>query len=402
MDQEEIVRLCASLSLKSKEETLWSIRDTLKDSAGRKLDLCLVGKVLTNKHINREAFRTVMPKVWQTTLGVEVVQDNTFLFYFHNQGDRFRIFSGGPWSFDNSLLVLEKPLGLGDVASLAFNRVDFWIQIPNALLLCMTKEMGEFIGQLIGNLKDIDVGSTGEYFGKYMRLKMEVDVSKPLKRFLRLELEKGKESILLLRYEKLPEYCFHCGIVGHSYQKCGQRRDVDIGVTKEFEFGAWMRASDPSGRNNSAGLYRYRGDGVKTNTSGARAHNGGQNRSVVAGVCNGQVSKEGVIVGQGDKGAEVLNAGVSYMQVVNVVTQNNVENSEGVHVGINNVERGLGGQSHGEGETPLRDVTRNVDESEGRKKKGKWKRWARKGGVRGEGSDIGFRPEKRGQVRSLI
>ncbi|TXG50932.1 hypothetical protein EZV62_023456 [Acer yangbiense] len=180
MDQEEIARLCASLSLKSKQEKLWSVRETLKDSVGKKIDLCLVGK-----------------------------------------GDRFQVLSGGPWVFDNSLLVLEKSSGLGNVASLAFNRVAFWIQIPNAPLMCMTKEMGEFIGQLIGDLKDIDVGSTWECFGKYMRLRVELDVSKPLKRFLRLELEKGKESISLLRYEKLPEYCYHCAIVGHSYQEYG-------------------------------------------------------------------------------------------------------------------------------------------------------------------------------------
>ena len=204
MDPEEIARLCASLSSRSQEEKLWSVRDALKDSVGKKLDLCLVGKVLSNKYINREAFRAVIPKIWQTTLDVEVVQDNTFLFYFRNQGDRLRILSGGPWSFDNCLLVLEKPSRVGNIASLAFNQATFWIQIPLAPLLCMTKEMGEFVGQLIRELRDIDVGMTGECFGKYKHLKVDLDVSKPLKRFMRLELEIGKESILLLWYEKLP------------------------------------------------------------------------------------------------------------------------------------------------------------------------------------------------------
>ncbi|TXG66887.1 hypothetical protein EZV62_008162 [Acer yangbiense] len=423
MDQEEIARLCASLSLQNKDETLWSVRETLKDSAGRKLDLCLVGKVLTNKHVNREAFRTVMPKIWQTTLDVEVVQDNTFLFYFRNQGDRFWILSGGPWTFDNCLLVLEKPSGVRDIISLAFNRVAFWLQIPNAPLLCMTKEMGEFIGHLIGELRDIDVGITGECFGKYMRLKVAVDVSKPLKRFLRLELEKGKESILLLRYEKLPEYCFHCGIIGHSYQDCGQRRGEDIGGSKDFEYGPWMRASDPPGRNNVTGSYRLRGEGSKSGFGGARFHNGGHSRKEeswrsrrvsvnspvypteeregsaqdtgAAGAVSDQTVKGGVGTLQGTTVAAVIINGDNNMQVETLNCTHNVKNSVGLHAEVANVGRGLGdevGASH-------IIASGTVEESVGliKKGKGKWKRWAREGGVRGRGSDEVFRGgEERG------
>lgn len=97
-----------------------------------------------------------------------MVQDNTYLFYFRNQGDRFRVLLGGPWSFDNCLLVLEKLLGVGEIARLPFNRVVFWVQIINAPLLCMTKEMGEFIGcclgefigHCLGDLVDTDMGVT--------------------------------------------------------------------------------------------------------------------------------------------------------------------------------------------------------------------------------------------------
>ncbi|TXG63892.1 hypothetical protein EZV62_010886 [Acer yangbiense] len=260
MDPEEISKLCASLSIHSQDEKLWSVRDTLKESAGRKLDLCLVGKVLSNKHVNMEAFRAVIPKIWQTKLEIEVVQDNTFLFYFRNQGDRFRALAGGPWSFDNSLLVLDKLSGIGDIAKLGFNRVVFWVQIPNAPLLCMTREMGEFIGQLIGELVDIDVGVTGECFGKYMHLKVAIDVSKPLKRFLILELVKGEEYLLLLRYEKLPEYCFHYGIIGHSHQECHNKKDSRA-ASLEFDFDPWLRATSLPGQIKNAGQQqRYRGE----------------------------------------------------------------------------------------------------------------------------------------------
>ncbi|TXG54132.1 hypothetical protein EZV62_019388 [Acer yangbiense] len=270
MDFDEISRLCASLSIKGKDEKLWSVKDTLTEAASKKLELCLVGKILSTKHINREAFRAVIPRIWQTNLGIEVVQDNIFLFYFHNQGEHFCILSGDPWSFDNCLLVLEKPSGVGEVTRLGFNRVAFWIQVINAPLLYMTKKMGEFIRRLIGELVDMDVGVTGECFGKYMRLRVMIDVVKPLKRFLRLELHKGEESMLLLRYEKLSEYCFHCGIIGHSYLECdcGQgngRRDIGA----NFDFGPWLRVSSPPGQNKPSGNHRFRGEN-SSNGGGSR------------------------------------------------------------------------------------------------------------------------------------
>ncbi|KAK3218379.1 hypothetical protein Dsin_012349 [Dipteronia sinensis] len=152
--------------------------------------------------------------------------------------------------------------GVGNISNLDFKRVKFWIQIPNAPLLCMANEMSKYLGQLIGELVDIDVGVTGECFGKYMWIKVAIDVSKPLKRFLRVELlNKGEESLLLLRYEKLPEYCFHCGIIGHFHQECHNRKEGDMrGFDMDFDYGPWMRALSPPGQNRMATQYRSRGE----------------------------------------------------------------------------------------------------------------------------------------------
>jgi hypothetical protein len=129
----------------------------------------------------------------------------------------------------------------------------------------MTKEMGEFVGQLIGELVDMDVGVTCECFGKYMRLRVMIDVAKSLKRFLRLELKKGEETTLLWRYEKLPEYCFQYGIIRHSYLKCHYgKEDGRRDVVSDFDFGPWLRASSPSGQHKSNGHYRFQGENSST------------------------------------------------------------------------------------------------------------------------------------------
>lgn len=75
----------------------------------------LVGKILTNKKVNMEAFKAVIHDVRKTVkiVTIECVGDNLFLFKFNFDGDKKRVFASGPWSFKNTIIVLKKLKGLG-------------------------------------------------------------------------------------------------------------------------------------------------------------------------------------------------------------------------------------------------------------------------------------------------
>ncbi|KAL5737742.1 hypothetical protein ACOSP7_030503 [Xanthoceras sorbifolium] len=81
-------------------------------------------------------------------------------------------------------------------------------------------------------------------------------IAAPLQvRYLRVDLSgSGEETIMLLRYECLPEYCFGCGKIGHAVRICPLVLDVDAGRLKQEEYGAWLRASSPTRRNTSAAM----------------------------------------------------------------------------------------------------------------------------------------------------
>ncbi|KAL5757455.1 hypothetical protein ACOSP7_020066 [Xanthoceras sorbifolium] len=69
-------------------------------------------------------------------------------------------------------------------------------------------------------------------------------INYPLKHCLKIDIGTNKEILLLLRYERLPDHCFHCGMLGHTLRECVEatkkKRDVDQ------SFGAWLRASSPT------------------------------------------------------------------------------------------------------------------------------------------------------------
>ncbi|KAI9192043.1 hypothetical protein LWI28_017501 [Acer negundo] len=93
------------------------------------------------------------------TQGVEIkaVEGNVFAFYFKNNADRRHILARGPWSFNSSIIAFEELIGTGDIRSMKFSKVEFWVQIHNLPLLCMPREVRKFLGKMIREVKEVDL-----------------------------------------------------------------------------------------------------------------------------------------------------------------------------------------------------------------------------------------------------
>ncbi|KAK3232375.1 hypothetical protein Dsin_004256 [Dipteronia sinensis] len=195
-------------------EGLVRILDTnLLANGGRRLSLCLVGKLLSKKLVNKEAFSNVMLSIWRVSEGVEIewIEGNFFSFHFKNLEDRKRILSGSLWSFDRAMMILEEPVGDGDIKTMSFKKLEFWIQIHNIPPLCMTEEIGIFLGRMIGEVRGIDLEAAKEAGGRFIRARVIIDVNVPLMRSIIVDLiGNGKITTMLLRYERLLDYCFKC------------------------------------------------------------------------------------------------------------------------------------------------------------------------------------------------
>ncbi|TXG60691.1 hypothetical protein EZV62_015264 [Acer yangbiense] len=193
MESEDISALCASLSINSRDGPTQLLNEKLMVEAKHRLSLCVMGKVLTSKRVNREAFMRVIRKIWQVRKGMEIksITGNTFTFHFRDAYNLERVMSCGPWSFDNALLAMERPIGKGTVESLKFNQADFSVQIHQVPLLCMTRGIGRFLGGMIGIVLEVDGGTLGDCVGKFMRVRVRVNIEKSLTRCLRVDIGDG-------------------------------------------------------------------------------------------------------------------------------------------------------------------------------------------------------------------
>lgn len=103
-----------------------------------------------------------------------------------------------------------------------------------------------------------------------------MNVTKPLKRRMKIKREGGTWSWINFKYERLATFCFVCGLLGHSERDCSI---VYANPGKEIDkaYGTWLRAP---GRNtkvnigarwlrNGGGGQQWTGDASRANFSGA-------------------------------------------------------------------------------------------------------------------------------------
>ncbi|KAL5762582.1 hypothetical protein ACOSP7_018846 [Xanthoceras sorbifolium] len=140
----------------------------------------------------------------------------------------------------------------------------------------MNKEVGLYLGVLIGKVNEIDASANGECLGKFIRVRVMINVLKPLKRGIRVAVRmKGIEDCnVLLCYKRLPNFCYYCGCLGHLIRYCTVN-DKGLVDDSDLRFSMWLRA--PSSRRSKVFGDRYKvskkeGEAVKTGVAVAQAN----------------------------------------------------------------------------------------------------------------------------------
>ena len=111
--------------------------------------------------------------------------------------------------------------------------------------------------------------------GNYIRVRVGIDLFKPLIHFTPLNLV-GKAMILLpVTYKMMDYFCEVCAILGHDMEECG-----DGILPPKKEYGKWMlakwRASVSNQRMGHGVNYSYSQQGRGPRGQRRRGHRGGR------------------------------------------------------------------------------------------------------------------------------
>ena len=72
----------------------------------------------------------------------------------------------------------------------------------------------------------------------FMRVRVALPVSKPLRQGGFIEDSNGERTWVKFKYGRLPVFCYYCGILGHDLRHCASHYAVEKqGVEADYQYG---------------------------------------------------------------------------------------------------------------------------------------------------------------------
>lgn len=204
-----------------------------------------------------------------------------FVAVLESKRDRDRIWDGSPWHVSKHAVILADFEECMRPDEVRFDRLQLWARVINLPYNLRDDSWGKEIA------KQIDMKASSVQFdhtGGYLRARVTIDVSKPLRRWILIDsARRQKQDLYDIQYENVPHFCFSCGRLGHSELYCPTpgKRDKN----GELPFGPNLRA--PEDRKKAFSGDSAQRDNASANTSKRESKN---SSNVAAGKSTAEVT----------------------------------------------------------------------------------------------------------------
>ncbi|KAL8543414.1 hypothetical protein ACS0TY_004086 [Phlomoides rotata] len=208
---------------------------------------CLIGRVATSKAFNVFGFLEAMNGAMAPLKGFEAreIDKNLFSFQFNSEEDMRVVLDREPWLFDKKVVILRELQRGEQPSTLTLNRATFWVRMYELPMAARTTGIVTLIAGKLGELLEIDASSLAG-FTRSVRVKIKMDLQKPLKGGIHLELREKQKLWIEFKYERLPSFCYLCGMLGHMRMECDLAEGLNIMMSiadEKLPFREWMKAS---------------------------------------------------------------------------------------------------------------------------------------------------------------
>ncbi|GAU41583.1 hypothetical protein TSUD_271920 [Trifolium subterraneum] len=180
----------------------------------------LVVKLL-GKKLGYNTMKAKLENVWKLTGGFELM-DVGYSYYmvkFDGEEDKNKVINGGPWMIFDHYLAVSLWSPKFNAATATIDKTMVWIRIPSLNLVYYDESVLWAVASMVGNLVKVDLHTLRVARGKFARMCVEVDLTKPVV---------GRVGIngdwYHVQYEGLHIICTQCGCYGHLLKDSGMKR----------------------------------------------------------------------------------------------------------------------------------------------------------------------------------
>ena len=104
---------------------------------------------------------------------------NLFQFKFQSEFDMNRIMRGGPWSFDNQLLLLQMWKKGMNVGNIRMESASLWVQIWGAPFEMISPQVAREVGSRLGEVEEVEWKKKKDDINMFMRVGLALPITKP-------------------------------------------------------------------------------------------------------------------------------------------------------------------------------------------------------------------------------
>ena len=220
--EHEVVNQLQNLQLTKVEEEDILIANMSRPDLIEECSLNLFGHLLTERHQNLQALKNTLRVAWKMGSDLRIIEvgNNILQFKFNSMFQLEWVERSGPWNFENNLLLLCRWKKGMTLTNILFSHSPFWVQVWGPPFELMSEEVGKNIGGKLGEVLEVDKCSLQIDQAKFIRIKVDLPIDKPLRKGGYINMEDGGRCWITFKYEQLPTFCFICGRLGHDNKHC--------------------------------------------------------------------------------------------------------------------------------------------------------------------------------------
>ena len=241
---EELETLWQKLKVTEEKEISISLGEECTKATNERGKYCLVLRVLSRRGIMLDALRKNIRMLWKPnkSLQLSVIEEELFLAEFEDERDKKRVMDMRLWHYEKQLVLLQEFEGEQDPKDIVLKWSPFWVKIYNLPLKSRTRETGRAIGASLGKVLDVDVANNGVQWGKYLRVRVEMDVTRKLIRGRKINIVGEEARWVHFKYERLPNFCYRRGLLEHDLKECPESVGRDkVEGRDDLQYRAWLR-----------------------------------------------------------------------------------------------------------------------------------------------------------------
>ncbi|XP_062028781.1 uncharacterized protein LOC133744743 [Rosa rugosa] len=203
----------------------------------------LCGRLLSKKAVVLSSFSTAISNVWglKERILIRQEEEDIFVFQFKEMEVKNRVLSGGPWFYNNSMLLLADYDGVFNLGAAPLHLL-VWVAVKGLRIAMRNEKALTLIGRVLGDFVRVDQGAV-QRKDHVQRIRVIHDVRRRIWARRRFVFSSVVSVMVELQYEKFHGLCAACGFLamGEVHVTRGGHGSVRIGVRPKPQPNRFIR-----------------------------------------------------------------------------------------------------------------------------------------------------------------